>query len=111
MPLRRHPDAEDEVWLIGVGLAVHGMGRAIRFDRVFNAALSRIAADPTSHPLHHMAAGPQVRYVPIAGFPYLVLFRPYLVLFRTTDPAETVVIGVLHTGAGPAAFRRAERRG
>ena len=104
MPYRIHPEADDEAWDVGARYAVRDIARGLRFDRVYRAAIARIAADPTSHPLHHMAAGPQVRYVPIAGFPHIVLFR-------TTDPAETVVIGVLHTGAGPAAFRRAERRG
>ena len=68
-------------------------------------ALARIAADPTSLPLHPEAIGCRRRdTLALKGFPYLVLFR-------TSDPAETVVLSVLHVGSGPAAFRRAERRG
>ena len=78
--------------------------KGLAFTAAYDDAVLRIAADPTSLPLHPDATGPEVRFKTIAGFPYLVLFR-------TADPAETVVLAVLHTAAGPARLRRAERRG
>ena len=104
MSLRRHPEAEDEAWEIGARYAVRDFARAMRFDRAFNEAVARIAADPTSLAKHPSATGPEIRYRKIAGFPYLVLYR-------TLDPAETVVLSVLHESAGAAQLRRAERRG
>ena len=104
MPLRIRPEAKEQAdeavdyyagldWRIGV-----------RFADAYDAAIARIAADPTSHSLHHVTIGPQVRFKKLDGFPYLVLFR-------TTDPAETVVLAVLHTGSGDERYHRAERRG
>ena len=104
MSLRPHPEANDEAWEIGTRYAVRDFGRAMRFDRALDEAFARIAANPTSHSLHPEANGPEVRYVTLTGFPYLVLYR-------TTDPAETVVLSVIHNASGPAVDRRAERRG
>ena len=104
MPLKVHDEALDQLWEIGARYAVRDMGRALRFERAYESALARIAADPTSHPLHHEALGPEVRYVRVARFPYLVLFR-------TSDPAETVVLAVLPVAGGPDRLRQAERRG
>ena len=103
MPLRVCPEAKDEAWEIGVRMEVYDITRALRFDREWHAALIRIEPDPTSHPEHHMAVGPQVRYISLPGLPYIVLVR-------TTDPAETVVLSVLHNASGPALYRRAEGR-
>ena len=83
---------------------VRDISRGLRFDRNYHAAVARIAADPTSLSPHPEATRPEVRFKTIVGFPYYVLFR-------TSDADETRVLGVLHTAAGPAQFRRAERRG
>ena len=104
MPLRVRPEADDAAWQIGCRYMVHDPTKGLKFGREWAAALGRIAADPTGLPEHHMATGPQVRYARITGFPYIILYR-------TTDPAETVVLDTLHVGSGPAAYRRAERRG
>ena len=104
MSFRVRPEATDGAWEVGVRMSVHDVSRALRFDREWHAALARIAADPASLPLHPEATVPETRYLALSSFPYLVLFR-------TADPAETVVLAILHVGSGPAAFRRAERRG
>ena len=104
MPLRTRPEADENVREASHYYAGVDWRRSLAFVRAYDEAVRRIAADPASLPLHPEATGPDVRYVKLAGFPYVVLFR-------TADPAETVVLAVLHTAAGPGQYRRAERRG
>ena len=79
------------------------MGEALRFERDLDAALTRIASDPDSLPVCLEASDPTVRYQRLTAFPYRVLFR-------ATDPAAPVALALLPLTAGPAAYRRAERR-
>ena len=104
VPLRMEPDADREAIDVAAGYATRDWRKALAFTDAFDAARARIAADPTSLPLHPEAVGPEAPFKTVAGFPYLAPFRP-------TDPAETVVLAVLHTAAGPGGPRRAERRG
>ena len=104
MPLRTEPEALEEIDEAAACYGQFDWRKAAQVVAAYDAAVARIAADPTSLPLHHFAVGPAAGYVPLRGFPYLVLFR-------TADPAETVVLAVVHTAAGPGSYRRAERRG
>ena len=101
MPLRIRPEADDEAEAAMMSRST--VAKALEFDRAHRAAVARVRADPTALPLHPEATGPAVRYAKLAGFPYIVLFR-------TADPAETVALAVLHTAAGPTQYRRAEPR-
>ena len=94
------PEANDEAAAISDAMAPP---RAVRFDRAYAAALSRIAADPCSLPWHHEASSDETRFKLLDGFPYFVLFT-------TADPSVAVVLAVLHTSSGPARFAAAERR-
>ena len=100
--------AKDDAWEIGTRYAVHDMSKALRFSGAFDDAVARIAADPTSFPPHPEMTGPRERYV--AGFPHVVLFRTADPA-GAADPAGTVALGVVHTSAGPDAYRRVARRG
>ncbi|QDT18025.1 type II toxin-antitoxin system RelE/ParE family toxin [Alienimonas californiensis] len=75
----------------------------LAFRAAYDAAIARIAADPSSLPWHHLAASTATRYHRVGRFPYVVLFS-------VADPAETIVLAVLHTAAGPRRFAAAERR-
>lgn len=104
MPLRNTFEADRE-YLAAVDYYVSvGWRIAVAFEDAFLVALTRIAADPGSLPLCLETGGSEVRFLKVRGFPYLVLFR-------TTDPADTVVLAVLHAAAGPDRYRSAERRG
>ena len=100
---RIHGGADDDFAEIVTHYSGLNWKAARRFRDAHAEALDRVAADATSHALHPEMAGPEERYVPVRGFPYVVIFR-------TADPAETVVLAVLHTASGPGAYRRAARR-
>ena len=104
MPLKTDAGAERDLTEATDYYLGRDWRKGLAFTTAYDAAVLRIAADPTSLPLYPGATGPEVRFKTIAGFPYLVLFR-------TTDPAETVILAVLHTAAGSGRLRRAERRG
>ena len=104
MPLRTDPNARRDLDEAADYYLARDWRLAQRLRDEYDAAVVRIAADPTSLPLHPEATGPDVRFKTIAGFPYLVLFR-------TSDSGETTILSVIHAAAGPGRFRRAERRG
>ena len=104
MPPRNTADAEREYLDALAFYAARDVARAVAFETAYFAARNALRTDPDRFPLHHDAAGPQNRFVRIAGFPYYLLVR-------TADPADTVILAVLHTAAGPAQLRRAEMRG
>ncbi len=104
MPLRTLSIARTEAADAAVYYGRRDRSTGIDFGRAYDAAVARIGADPTSLPWHHLAASSHTRYRKVGRFPYVVLFS-------VADPAETIVLAVLHTSAGPGRYAAAERRG
>ena len=77
--------------------------QADRFLDELDAAVLRVAADPSSLPWFPQASSSDTRFKRVGRFPYLVLFS-------TADPAETVVFALIHDATGPRRIAAAERR-
>ena len=103
MPLRNTADTDREATETAKYYAGQDWQLGLRFRTAYANARARLAPDPSRFPLHPEMPGPEERYVAIAGFPYVLIFR--------TGPAETVILGVVHVGAGPAVYRRVAQRG
>jgi len=78
-------------------------GPADRFLDELDAAFARISVDPASLPWFPQASSGETRFKRVGQFPYLVLFS-------TADPAETIAFALIHDTAGPARIAAAERR-
>ena len=103
MPPRYAPEALHGIDAAAAYYERFGWRVARRFRDALDAAAARLAADPTSHARHPAAVGPEVRFVPLKKFPY--------VLLCDTAVTPAVVLSLLHTAAGPGRMRSAERRG
>ena len=73
------------------------------FTAAFKEGLTAIDRRPRSFPPHPDAVSNETRYAVLRRFPYLILFS-------TADPVETVVAAVGHTRRGPGYWAGAERR-
>ena len=103
MPLSVLAEAEREAATAEAHYAAISPALGVRFVDELEDCLDRIDRGGSSYARHPGAAGPETRFLQLRSFPYLVLYS-------TADPAETVVFSVFHTASGPARLAAAERR-
>ena len=92
------PHAEADLLQDAGYLFAHvGPGRALRFERAVSEAADRVLADPTSHPVHHVAS--HLRRCPVRdGFPHDLLF--------TLDGADVRIVAAWRPRREPATLAR-----
>ena len=90
-----HRLAAKELQLARAWYAARDSAVAVRFLQTIDQAVSRILADPDSHPIDRK----YFRRIRVRQFPYVLIFEHL-------DPERVLIVAVAHTSRRPGYWRR-----